>query len=73
MAEEINPWKKLAYIFLKDPNFEMIWPSHARFRALTVKGVYEVSYSRYVQIFENVCITELQGAEMELAPTVQNK
>ena len=37
-------------------NFEIVWPAPATPRALTVKGVYEVSYSWYGQIIGCVCI-----------------
>ena len=41
----------MRYIFCKKgPNFEIVWPAPATPRALTVKGVYEVSYSWYGQI-----------------------
>ena len=43
------------YFSKKVPNFEIIWRFHATPRALILKGVYEVSYSRYVQIFESMC------------------
>ena len=38
------------------PNFEIVWPTPATPRALTVKGVYVVSHSCYEQLYELVCI-----------------
>ena len=43
------------YFVKKVPNFEIVWPAPATPRVLTVKGVYEVSYSWYGQIFGSVC------------------
>ena len=43
------------YFFKKVPNFEIVWPTPATPRDLTVKGVYEVSYIWYGQIIGSVC------------------
>ena len=43
------------YFVKKAPNFEIVWPAPATPRALTLKGVYEVSYSCYGQINGTVC------------------
>ena len=44
------------YFLKKVPNFEIVWPTPATPRALTIKSVYEVSYSWYGQIIGSVCI-----------------
>ena len=43
------------YFSKKVPNFEIVWPTPATPRALTVKGVYVVSHSCYEQLYEPVC------------------
>ena len=50
---------KKEYMNMKNtsvPNFEIVWPTPATPRALTVKGVYVVSHSCYEQLYEPVCI-----------------
>ena len=45
------------YFSKKVPIFETFWFTPAMHRPLTVKGVYVVSHSWYVQVYELVCIT----------------
>ena len=45
------------YFSKKVPNFQIVWPTPATPRALTVKGVYVVSHSCYEQLYEPVCIS----------------
>ena len=45
---------KLFLDFLCNTDIEIVWPAPATPRSLTVKGVYEVSYSWYGHIFESV-------------------
>ena len=40
----------------KVPKFEIVWPTPATLRALTVKGVYVVSNNCYVHQYELVCM-----------------
>ena len=44
------------YFSKKVPIFETFWFTPAMHRPLTVKGVYVVSHSWYVQVYELVCI-----------------
>ena len=52
------PWffMKYGHFLKKVPNFDIVWPTPATPRALTVKGVYEVSYSWYGHIYGGGCI-----------------
>ena len=43
------------YFVKKVPTFEIVWPAPATPSALTVKGVYKVSYSWYGYIIGGVC------------------
>ena len=45
-----------SYFSKKVPIFETFWFTPAMHRPLTVKGVYVVSHSWYVQVYELVCI-----------------
>ena len=47
------------YFSKKVPNFQIVWPTPAMPRALTVKGVYVVSHSCYEQLYEPVCINQV--------------
>ena len=46
------------YFSKKVPIFETFWFTPAMHRPLTVKGVYVVSHSWYVQVFELVCTSK---------------
>ena len=63
------------YFVKKAPNFEIVWPTPGTPRALTVKGVYEVSYSCYGQINGTVCNCPrgLWMTPTEDSKTVKNK
>ena len=58
------------YFVEKVPNFEIVWPTPATPRALTVKGVYVVSHSYYVHQYEPVCN---QQSEFGFSPECSNE
>ena len=48
----------IAYSFVKNfPKIQECWLASVSLRGLTVKGVYEVSHSRYGQIIVRVCMS----------------
>ena len=67
-------WHRVRYIFFfkKAPNFEIVWPTPATPRALTVKGVYVLSHSCYEQLYQPVCKEGLmRSPDPELGPKIQ--
>ena len=47
----------IVYSFVRNvPKIQECWLAPISLRGLTTKGVYEVSYNRYGQIIERVCM-----------------
>ena len=56
----LNVGSVIVYSFVRNvPKIQECWLAPVSLRGLTIKGVYEVSYSCYGQIIERVCIFKL--------------